>query len=318
MAVLKVYPTAITLICVAMAACLSLAGMSGAACALDGNATLTPTPAPTPLNGSTITPTPAPVPTPAPRQVFSNWKWEADHVSVMVTNNGAPIQVEAYIESPGNRNIVPVDAGAAKRVSTLPVSAEPGQIISFGFTALENGTQIDRIEKSIVVPASAASPTPPPETAIVTGKVVDASTREPIVGAEVIFTSKTFDKQYPSAFTDSSGTFTTIGKLFPDNYYITVKASGFDTLTSLEVRVTEGSQQISDPLALRKISAATSTALPGPTPGSFLDAWASLLYSPATCIGTVAVGLGAIVSAIAVYEWILRQRERRKGGEDKK
>jgi hypothetical protein len=48
-----------------------------------------------------------------------------------------------------------------------------------------------------------------------------------------------------------------------------------------------------------------------------MDAWLNLLYSPQACCGTLAIGLGAIVSATAIYEWTLRQRERRKTAEKK-
>ncbi len=266
----------------------------------------------TPHNNSTVTPSPTavptPVPTPAPRTVFSEPRLDTDHVSILVTNNGAPITVEAYIDAPSNKNIVPVDSGISKRVSTLSITPENGRIVSYGFKAYENGTLIQSYENSIVI---SASPTPPPETASISGTVVDAATNAPINGAEVIFTSETFGKQYPSAFTDSSGTFMTIGKMYPDSYTITVKANGYQTLTGMEIKnLNSGSQKITNPIPLNSItvSSPTPTAAPaitpGPTPGSPLDAWVNLLYNPTICISTLALTLGAIVSATAIYEWM--------------
>jgi hypothetical protein len=81
-----------------------------------------------------------------------------------------------------------------------------------------------------------------------------------------------------------------------------------------------------NPILLQKLpSAATPTPMPAPsatsspTPGSPVDAWVNLLYNPTICISTLALGLGAVVSATAIYEWTLRQRERRrKDAEEKK
>jgi hypothetical protein len=234
----------------------------------------------------------------------------------MVTNNGAPINVEAYIDTPSNKNIVPVDSGISKRVSTLSITPENGRIVSYGFHAYENGTLIQSYENSIVI---SASPTPPPETSSVSGTVVDSVTNNPINGAEVIFTSETYGKQYPSAFTDSSGTFMTIGKMYPDSYSITVKASGYQTLTGMGTdTLGSGAQKLTDEIKLTPIAMSSPTptpapsVTPSPTPGSPLDAWINLLYNPTICISTLALMLGAIVSATAIYEWMLRQRERRR------
>jgi len=280
----------------------------------------TPTPKPTPVNVTTPTPVPTPVPTPAPRTVLSDPRWDTDHVSILVTNNGAPITVEAYIDTPSNKNIVPVDSGVSKRVSTLSITPENGRIVNYGFKAYENGTLIQSFENSIVI---SASPTPPPETATVSGTVVDSVTNAPINGAEVIFASETFDKQYPSAFTDSSGTFVTTGKMYPDSYLITVKASGYQTLTGMRTATLgSGAQKLTDAIKLTPLAVSSPTPTPtsapaSPTPGSPMDAWLNLLYSPQACCGTLAIGLGAIVSATALYEWTLRQRERRKTAEKK-
>ncbi|HUL62452.1 MAG TPA: carboxypeptidase regulatory-like domain-containing protein [Methanocella sp.] len=269
---------------------------------------------PTPHNVTTPTPVPTPVPTPAPRTVFSDPRWDTDHVSIMVTNTGAPISVEAYIDTPSNKNIVPVDTGVSKRVSTLSITPENGRIVNYGFKAYENGTLIQSFENSLVI---SASPTPPPETATISGTVVDSATNLPINGAEVILTSETYDKQYPSAFTDTSGTFVTVGKIYPDSYMVTIKASGYQTLTGMRIpNVVSGAQKITNPIKLDPITVATPTsaptAAPSSTPGSPMDAWLNLLYSPQACCGTLAVGLGAIVSVTAIYEWTMRQRERRK------
>ncbi len=164
---------------------------------------------------------------------------------------------------------------------------------------------------------------PPPETAIISGTVVDSVTNAPINGAEVVFTSETFGKQYPSTFTDASGTFETIGKMYPDTYRISVKASGYQTLTSMGTDpLVSGAQKLTLPIKLEPIAASSPTATPGPTPsptpGSPVDAWVSLIYNPTVCISTLALTLGAIVSATAIYEWMLRQRERRKKEGEKK
>ncbi|MGA9141391.1 MAG: carboxypeptidase-like regulatory domain-containing protein [Methanocella sp.] len=306
--------TAAAFICGLIIVC-SLLALTACDAKAAGNATATPV-----NNSTTITPTPVatPAPTPAPRQVFSDPRWDTDHVSIMVTNGGAPITVEAYIDTPSNKNIVPVDSGISKRVSTLAITPENGRIVSYGFKAYENGTLIQSYENSIVV---SASPTPLPETAIVTGKVSDTASNAPIAGAEVTFVPRDFDRNYPSVNTDSSGSFTTTGKMSPGIYYLTVKASGYSPKT-LTVEVGNGPQQMSDPIKLDSTAVASPTATPGPTPsptpGSPVDAWVSLIYNPTVCISTLALTLGAIVSATAIYEWMLRQRERRKKEGEKK
>jgi hypothetical protein len=116
--------------------------------------------------------------------------------------------------------------------------------------------------------------------------------------------------------------FTTTGKMSPGTYYLTIKANGFKTLTGIEVPVSEGQRQISEPIKIEPIVIPSPTATPGPTsspiPGSPVDAWVNLLYNPTVCISTLALALGAIVSATAIYEWTLRQRERRKKEGEKK
>jgi hypothetical protein len=235
-----------------------------------------------------------------------------DHVSILVTNNGAPITVEAYIDTPSNKNIVPVESGVTKRISTLSITPENGRIVNYGFKAYENGTLIQSFENSLVI---SASPTPGPETAIVTGTVVDAGTSTPISGVEITFVPKDFDRNYPATTTDSSGSFTTSARMSPGTYYLTVKASGYEQKTVM-IPVGQGPQQINQPITMvrspQSSPTAAPTTTPSPTPGSPMDAWMNLLYSPQACCGTLAVGLGAIVSATAIYEWTMRQRERRK------
>jgi hypothetical protein len=172
------------------------------------------------------TTTPTPVPTPAPREVFSTVAWDDDHAVVQVTNNGAAIDVEACIGSQSNKTTTHVSAGATTRVPTMSINAAPGQIIRCWFKAYENGTLVDKMEDVPVTVMTAATPTPPPETGILTGTVVDSVTGNPINGAEVILTSNTYDKQYPFVYTDASGTFVS-NKMYLDSYTITVKASGY-------------------------------------------------------------------------------------------
>jgi hypothetical protein len=180
------------------------------------------------------------------------------------------------------------------------------------------------MENVPVTVVASGTPTPPPETGILTGTIVDSVTGNPINGAEVIFTANTFDKQYPAVFTDGSGTFVS-DRMYLDSYTITVKAGGYSTLTGERTNtIGSGTQRLVEQIKLTPITVSTPTPTPTPTPsatpGSPMDAWMNLLYSPQACCGTLAVALGAIVSATAIYEWTMRQRERRKrdAGEGKK
>jgi hypothetical protein len=310
MAGFRFKPMAAALMCcliVALIVCSLLALTAGEAAA-EGNETVTP------VNNTTITPTPVVTPTPAPseRQVFFNAHWDTDHVSVQVNNNGPAITVETFIGSLSSKTTVQVAANTSIKVPTLAIDAKNGDIIRYWFKAYENGVLIDAMDGNLQVEAK---PTIRPETAIVSGTVRDASTGAAITGADVTFVPRDFDRNYPATATDSTGTFTTAGKMSPGIYYLTVRANGYEPKT-LTIEVGDGPQQISDPITLVRIASASPTATPGPTPtptpGSPIDAWMNLLYNPTVCVSTIAVGLGGAVSATAIYEWTLRQRERRK------
>lgn len=166
----------------------------------DPNATATPTPTPTPTPTATPTPTPTATPTPtprpnsntqpvstptytptpsptvetdlsqlntsaatpSPRKVFSSPNWDADHETINVTNNGGPITVLAWIDSPSNNITIPVDAGARQTVSTTSILTQNNQIVNVGFDAYENGTKIDSYKAMISVDMGS---TPSPTTA---------------------------------------------------------------------------------------------------------------------------------------------------------
>lgn len=280
------------------------------------NATVTPAITPTPAVNTTPTAvtSPTPVPTPAPRKVFSSAKWENDHVSMLVTNNGGPITVAAYIDDPANKITTTVTSGANIRINTNSINAEAGQIIVFGFKAYENGTQIDSLENTIVAGQTQVSPTPPAETAGLSGTVVDAVSNAPIEGAEVVLKSQSYNKQY-KATTDSSGYYI-IGNIYPDTYDIIISKNGYkQEIRHTSTRI-EGMQQM-DPITIQKAAAGATptpvpTPTPTPTPASPVDAWVALLSSPQGCIATAGGAVGLILSLTALYEWIQRQKERRK------
>jgi hypothetical protein len=283
-----------------------------------GNATATP------VNNSTITPTPAitPTPIPAQRQVFFDARWDMDHVSVQVNNNGPAITVEASIGSLSNKITTQVDTGYNVKVLTQAINAKNGDIIRYWFKAYEGSTLIDSMEGSVQVEAK---PTVPPETAKVSGIVKDSVTKEPIVGAKVVFKSTNYSKEYDPIYTSESGRFTTPYPMYPDTLEVTIDKSGYDELITNVYVLPGGTQDITQPLYLNKIGGQASTTptptpgpTPSPTPGSPVDAWVNLLYNPTVCISTLALTLGAIVSATAIYEWMLRQRERRKKEGEKK
>jgi hypothetical protein len=279
---------------------------------------------PTPQNNSTTSPTPTAVPTavpsPAPRQVFSTVSWDVDHAAVLVTNNGEAIDVEAYIGSLSNKTTTHVGAGITTRVPTMTISAASGQIIRCWFKAYENGTLIDSMEVPVTV--AAGTPTPPPAKASLNGIITDTS-NNPVTGAEVTFESATWGNKY-TVVTDTSGQYS-VSAMIPDTYKITITAGGYQIYRAMTDGVISDIQQMS-PIILQKLPSGTTptptpapSATSSPTPGSPIDAWVNLLYNPTICISTLALGLGAIVSATAIYEWTIRQRERRrKEAEDKK
>lgn len=143
------------------------------------NATVTPTPTPTPtptaaptqrpasnsnpISTPTYTPTPTPIPTPgtdmsqlnisvpAQRKVFSSPNWIVDHEAITVTNNGGPIKVIAWIDSPSNNITYPIDAGEVKTIPTASIMTQNNQIVTLGFDAYENGTSIDAYKATLSV-----------------------------------------------------------------------------------------------------------------------------------------------------------------------
>lgn len=286
---------------------------------------------PTPQNNTTATPTatpvPTPVPTPAPRQVLSNVGWDNDHAYVTVTNDGPAIQVVSYIGAQSNQSTTTVPAGATTRVPTMSiVGAQASQVYRCTFQAYENGTLIDSMsEVPVTVTTGSATPTPPPATSSISGIVVDESSN-PVAGAQMTFESVTWGNKY-TAVTDSTGQYSASG-MVPDIYKITITATGYQTFQSMTENAI-GNVQEMGPITIQKLPAgATPTptpqpvGTPTPTPG-FIDAWISLLETPTACVTTLAVLLGAAVSATAIYEWVLKQRERRRkeaeqqGGENK-
>jgi hypothetical protein len=294
---------------------LSLTSISFTAGAANDNI---PTPTITlPINNSTETPTPTVAPTISPRTVFSSPKWESDRISIVVNNNGGPIEVRAYIDNPSNLVIVPIDAGAVnKKVYTNPITAENGQIVNFGFKAYENGTLIDSKEAAITV-IIGTTPTPvPPETSTLKGMVIDSTTKAPIVGAEVIFTSKTYGKQYPMVITDEFGSFTS-PKMYPDYYSMVIKAQGYKP-EYIDTNRLEGDQQLKDPLMIEKLAIVTPTPTPTPDPeADFFKSWITILTSPSACVAFVSSIVAVIVSLTVIYEWLQRQKERRLRDEKK-
>jgi hypothetical protein len=264
----------------------------------------------------TSTPTPTPGPTPLPRQVFSDPRWDGDRVSILVTNNGAAVTVVAYLSDPMSNLTYTVDTGVTKRVQTPKATAASG-MVDYSFNAYEHNSVIQIYEDSLPV---SVSPTPPPESAVMSGIVLNAATNSPISGAVVNLTSDTFKKAYPPVYTDASGAFLT-PSMYPDSYQVTIRAEGYQTLTINTARLTSGVQKLNDQ-KLSPISVSSPTVAPtptpvpsvnpSPTPGSPVDAWVNLLSSPTVCVSTIAVLLGAGVSATALYEWTLRQRERRR------
>lgn len=299
----------------AILAILLLSFTSAGTCADHG--IITPVPAVPAANGtlpgfneSNNNPSASPVPTasPVPRKVFSNPIWENDHVSITVNNSlGRDIEVRAYIDDPSNLVIIPIGAGVIKKVSTLSINAENGEIINFGFKAYENNVLIDTKEAAITV-IKTATPTPlPPETATIGGVVVDSATNSPIVGAEVDVESRTYGKKYSSVFTDEYGSFET-GKIYPDSYVIIVKAQGYRP-QYVNIDRVDGNQKLTDPISLEKYASVSPT--PGQDTKSPLDAWVTLLTTPTMCVGTVSSMVAVLVSLTVIYEWLQRQKERR-------
>jgi hypothetical protein len=95
---------------------------------------------------------------PAPRKVFSSPQWKGDHNNIVVTNDGSdPIIVQAWINSPGNMVTVTIPSGASVNVSTMSILTQPDQLVNLGYSAFDNGAQIDTYQATIRI---AATPSP--------------------------------------------------------------------------------------------------------------------------------------------------------------
>ena len=283
------------------------------------NNTTTATPTLTVTPSPTASPSASPTPTPIIGPLFSNAYWNDDHVTVTVTNNRAEqIQVTAYLGSTSNNTIYLVKPGVTQTLDTPAVNAANGQILQFGFiAAYTNGTELtsDSLQGPVTV-IRGATPTPvPQETVILSGTIIDSTNQTPVAGAEVIFISTTYAKQYPPVVTGSDGTFTT-PKMYPDSYQITIKADGYKTGFGTTPMV-EGTKII-NPIAIDHVEAPSQTpttaptAIPTPSPTqSIVNSWMSVLSSPQVCLGTLSALVAVIAGSIGIYEWLARQRNAR-------
>lgn len=294
----------IALICIAIIAvifCVPITSM-----AKDGNnSTINNTTTATPIASV------SPSPTPAAGPLFSNAYWNNDHVTVTVSNHRSnQVQVTAYIVDTSNNKKYIVDPEVTQTLDTPTVNAASGQILKFGFVAYENGVKLDSesLETTVTV-IKGATPTPTPqETAALSGTILDSASQKPIAGAQVSFTSITYGKQY-HVTTGEDGTFTT-PKMYPDRYEIAIKADGYKTGFGSTPMV-EG-VKILDPITLDKNAVPSPTVTPSPSPTSPIDPWLALLYSPTVCVGTISSLIAVILGSIGIYDWLMKQRERRK------
>jgi hypothetical protein len=286
--------------------------MTGTAMAADhpnstANATPTATPSIAPTPGATVTP----VPTPAPRQVFSSPKWDNDHETIAVSNNGGPISVVAWIDSPSKYLKYQVDAGQTETISTPSILTQVGQIVNFGFQAYENNTLIDSYNATISV-----GPMPtalPPETVSIAGTIIDAGNSSPIVGATVTFRSITYGKTYPAVTTGSDGSYVS-PKMYPDEYSIKVSTGGYQAITLTTEKIT--SDSMVDSISLKRMSGTPTPVPPSPTPSSPVDAWLSLLSNPIACLGSLTALVTAIGGSIGIYEWMEKRKNIRLQGKN--
>lgn len=281
--------------------------------ALADNSTATPTP--------DVSPTPTPTPQPTPRTVFpNNPRWETDHIVITVNNNGPAISVTAYIEDAYNSIIYNVPANKTNyKISTPSISVQDGEIVRYGFLAYENGILVDRKESSLVVTIG-ATPTPmPPESATVSGVILDKTTGQPLAYAQVIFTSKTYDHQYPAITTGTDGSFRT-GKMYPDYYSIQVVATGYQTISIANTtEVIQGDVTLQT-IQLERLPSFTPTPTPTPTATptvNVLDNWINVLGTPTLCVGTLSSMVAVLVSLTVIYEWLERRREKRRKADEK-
>jgi hypothetical protein len=244
--------------------------------------------------------------------VFSSPRWDTDHVTVQVANNGNPIAIVAWIDSPSKKVTVSVDAGETTLVSTPLIQAQNGQILKFGFEAYENDTPIDTYSATITVSlVVVATPTSlPPETVTISGTVVDSASGAPVPGAKVTFLPEGIDRTYGPVAADDSGFFSSPRMYAGVRYTIKVSAAGYQAISSItDDKISEDSTA-SIPIT-KLATGATPTPGPSPTPASPLDAWASLLYSPITCLGTLTAMVTAIGGSIGIYEWMEKRRDLR-------
>ncbi|HTX44039.1 MAG TPA: hypothetical protein VMC61_04865, partial [Methanocella sp.] len=146
--------------------------------------TATPTPTPTanptqhpasnpqPVYTPTYTPTPSPTAqvdlgqvnasAPAPHKVFASPKWDTDHETITINNDGdRPLQVRAWIEDPSDYVATTVNPGASKTISTASIMTQENQVVTVGFDAYDNGAIIDSYKANL---ALGSTPTPAPET----------------------------------------------------------------------------------------------------------------------------------------------------------
>lgn len=311
----------VALLCIAILTIIVCVPMSSAAGAnnttSNNTTTVTPTvtavPSPSPTESPTASPTASPVPTPIAGTLFKNAYWNDNHVSVTVTNGlDQQIQVTAYIGSTSNNTKYIVDPGTTQTLDT-PVynGAAVGQILSFGYIAYLNGSKIDSIETTVTIPASGTSTPVPQETSTVSGTVVDSTSNTPIAGAEVTFTSPTYDKKY-TTITGSDGTFTT-DKMYPDRYDVSIKAEGYKTALRTTSMITGAG--VLDAIAMDRATTPSQqppTVTPSPSPTSALSSWTSIIYNPTVCVGTISSLIAVILGSIGIYEWLSKQRAARK------
>ncbi len=302
----KCYKTAtiLLLLIVISLSCMGTASAAGGHNNTTDNQSITPTP------GVSFTPTP--VPTPAPRKVFNTATagWSVDHESITVVNSGAPIAVIAWIESTSQSTTITVGRNESVTVSTPSIQAQNGQVVTFGFEAYENGTLIDSYTKTVAVIISPTASALPPESASITGVIVDESTGKAVSGATITFRSVSYEKTYPSVTTGSDGSFTS-PRMYPDVYTMTISASGYQPASLTTNGKITGDTTVAA-IELKAISVATATPTPTPTANP-LDSWVSLLYNPALCVGTISSLIAVIAGSIGIYEWMERKRRDREG-----
>jgi hypothetical protein len=195
-------------------------------------------------------------------------------------------------------------------VSTPSIEAQNGQVVTFGFEAYENTTLIDSYTKTVAVIISPTASALPPESASITGVVVDQSTGKAVSGATITFRSVSYEKTYPSITTGSDGSFMS-PKMYPDVYTITISASGYQPSSLTTNGKITGDTTVAA-IEIKSISVATPTPTPSPTANP-LDSWVSLLYNPALCVGTISSLIAVIAGSIGIYEWMERKRREREG-----